>query len=63
MIAFSGMELFSLIELTAESADTLAPTLIFNVIPVLPPLEKWLGRKAKIALTIGAILLAILICF
>lgn len=62
VMAFSGTELFSPIEPTAESADTLAPTLIFNIIPVLAPLDKWLGRKARIAFTIGAILLALLIC-
>jgi len=34
-----------------------------DVVPLLAPLEKWVGRKTRIALTIGAVLLALLICF
>ncbi len=34
-----------------------------DVVPVLAPLEKWLGRTGKVVLTIGAILLVMLICF
>lgn len=34
-----------------------------DVVPVLAPLEKRLGSTGKVALTIGAILLAMLICF
>ncbi len=32
-------------------------------VPLLAPLDKWLGRKMRIALTIAAIMLALLICF
>ena len=34
-----------------------------DVVPLLSPLDKWVGRKMRIALTIAAILLALLICF
>lgn len=34
-----------------------------DVVPLLSPLDKWVGRKMRIALTVIAILLALLICF
>ncbi len=34
-----------------------------DVVPLLAPLDKWVGRKMRITLTIAAILLALLICF
>lgn len=34
-----------------------------DIIPLFAPLDKWVGRKMRIALTIAAILLALLICF
>lgn len=34
-----------------------------DVVPLLSPLDKWMGRKVRIALTIAAVLLALLICF
>ncbi len=34
-----------------------------DVVPLLAPLDKWVGRKMRIALTIAAILLALHVCF